>query len=295
VAVVLDPPTADEVNGLRRALGDTSLDRIPPHLTLVPPVNVPAASVGAALAVLRRAAAATPPLRLALGPVVTFAPASPVLYLGVGGDLEGLRRLRDAVFSPPLARPLTWPWVPHVTVADDASPPRIAAATASLDRYAAVAEVDRVVVLEELDHRWVPLADALLGGRSVVATGGLALELTAGRLLGPEGWALVAADAGGAHPCPRRARRTVVVSARREGQLVGVAQAWVDDAGGHVGVFVRPGARRQGVGGHLLAAAESAVVEQGWECPLLAAEGPAGFYRRRSAYSRAAYSKATEE
>ncbi len=293
--MVLDPPVADEVDGLRRALGDTSLGRIPPHLTLVPPVNVPAASVSGALAVLRRAAAATPPLRLTLGPVLTFAPASPVLYLAVGGDLEGLRSLRDAVFSPPLARPLTWPWVPHVTVADDAAGERTEAATAALDRYAAVAEVDRVVLLEEVDHRWAPVADADFGGRAMVATGGLALELTAGRLLDPEGWALVQAEAGGSHPYGRPGWRTMVVTARRERQVVGVARAWIDDAGGHVAVLVAPEARRQGVGGHLLAAVESAVIERGWACPVLQAEGPAGFYRRRSAYSRPAYSKATDE
>ena len=42
VAVVIDPPVADEINGLRRAVRDGALDRIAPHVTLVPPVNVPA-------------------------------------------------------------------------------------------------------------------------------------------------------------------------------------------------------------------------------------------------------------
>ena len=58
VALVLDAPVACEVQGLRRALGDGSLQRIAPHLTLVPPVNVRAGGLDEALAVLRTAASA---------------------------------------------------------------------------------------------------------------------------------------------------------------------------------------------------------------------------------------------
>ncbi len=51
------PPLAEEIDGLRRAFGDRSLGRVPPHLTLVPPVNVAEGDLGQALAVLRAAAA----------------------------------------------------------------------------------------------------------------------------------------------------------------------------------------------------------------------------------------------
>ena len=40
VALLIPPPFDREVDGLRRALDDGSLGRIPAHLTLVPPVNV---------------------------------------------------------------------------------------------------------------------------------------------------------------------------------------------------------------------------------------------------------------
>lgn len=280
VAIVLEPPLADEVNGLRRALGDGSLGRIPPHLTLVPPVNVPAAGLGAALAAVRRAAASATRLRLTLGPVASFAPASPVVYLDVGGALEGLRALRDAVFTPPLARSLTWPWVPHVTVADEASPERVAAAIAALDRYAAVADIDRVVLLEELGQRWRPVADATLGGRSVVGTGGLPVELTRGRLVDPEGLAVLERVGAACLAGPvTDGRDSVVVSAHREGGLVGVGRAWVDAGGGHLAVVVDPANRGQGVGRHVLAALEAAVADAGWPLSALEPLGPPGFYR----------------
>ena len=122
VALLLSSPVADQVDGLRRALGDRTLGRVPAHITLVPPVNVKEADLGRALAVLRAGAAAAPRvLRLRLGAPTSFLPANPVLYLPVDGDLEALAALaalRDRVMVPPLARPLAWPFVPHVTLAD---------------------------------------------------------------------------------------------------------------------------------------------------------------------------------
>ncbi len=50
---------------------------MPAHLTLVPPVNVREDRLGEALAVLRRAAAATRSLTLTLGPPATFLPDNP--------------------------------------------------------------------------------------------------------------------------------------------------------------------------------------------------------------------------
>ena len=80
-------------------------------MTLVPPVNVSVARIPEALALLRRAAASTEPFELTLGPVTSFRPDSPTLYLAVGGDdpdVAALHRLRDAVFEAPLHRELAW-------------------------------------------------------------------------------------------------------------------------------------------------------------------------------------------
>jgi 2'-5' RNA ligase/GNAT superfamily N-acetyltransferase len=296
VALVLDPPVSDAIDGLRRAVGDPSLNRIPPHVTLVPPVNVRADQLSAALARVRAAAASQPgPLHCTLGPPATFLPDNPVLYLEVGGDLERLRTLRDAVFVTPLSRPLSWPWVPHVTLADSADEDRIRAAVAALDRFAVVAAIDRLVLLEETSGRvWVPLADAALGPEVVVGRGGLSLNVTRGRMLDPEGWQMI--DEAGARPAdlseeaacqPGRDFFPIVLTVRREGQVVGVAFAWRADDGGHAAVIVAPAARRQGIGSTALAHLESAVVSAGWAGPVLHAHGPAGFYRARSAYSKA--------
>jgi 2'-5' RNA ligase len=285
VALLLDPPLADEVDGLRRALGDPGLGRIAPHLTLVPPVNVRSPDLPAALSRLRRAAASVPgPLRLTLGPVASFLPENPVLYLAVGGELEGLRTLRDTAFAPPLARQLSWPWVPHVTIADGIDPDRVVAAAAALTRYARVAEVERVVLLEERSGRvWVLLADAALGPPRIVGTGGLALELTRGRIVDPAARQLVGEC--DVEPDAAVPFLPIVITARRDGQVAGIASAWTDPSGGHVAVVVAPEVRHEGVGTHLLAHVEDAARRAGWPYDRLAAVGPDGFYRARSAWA----------
>jgi 2'-5' RNA ligase len=166
VALLVPEPVATEVDGLRRALGDGARGRIPAHLTLVPPVNVPADGVTAAVDVLRTAASTTPPLDLRLGPAATFHPVTPVVHLAVGGDVAGLAALRDRVFRPPLARPLTHPFVPHVTVADDIAEERIPAALAALADYLVDVRIEAVHLLEEgRDRVWRPIADATFSRR----------------------------------------------------------------------------------------------------------------------------------
>jgi 2'-5' RNA ligase len=294
VALLLDPPVAAAVDGLRLAVGDPSLGRVASHITLVPPVNVRADQLGAALGCVRAAAGGQPgPLRLTLGPPATFLPDNPVLYLEVGGDLDALRALRDAVFVAPLERTLSWPWIPHATVADSAEEGRIAAAVTALDRFAVVTTIGRLVLLQEGSGRiWRPLADAALGPPAIVGTGGLALEITTGRTLDPEVLRMI--DEAGATAIESRGRASVsedpplfpiVLSVRREGAVVGAARAWRADDGGHVAVIVAGDVRHQGIGGTLLAHVEAAVTAAGWECPVLHAHGPAGFYQARSGWS----------
>src|SRR5204863_5833580 len=72
-ALLVPEPFAREIDGLRRALGE-NLDRVAPHLTLVPPVNVRVDEINKALSALRRAAAVMQPTTVTLGPAVTLHP-----------------------------------------------------------------------------------------------------------------------------------------------------------------------------------------------------------------------------
>lgn len=263
VALLVPAPVRHEIDGIRRAIGDPAMDRIPPHLTLVPPVNVREDDMDAALAVLRHAAARITPLTLTLGPPATFLPVNPVLYLSVNGaELPQLYRLRNDVFRPPLERKLTWPFVPHVTLADGVEPDRIEQAHQALDHYERTVTFEGVHVLEEREHHtWEPIAEARFEPPSVVGRGapGLELELRvtdvvddATRRWLDERW-----------PSPQR---PLTVTGRRDGTAVGVASGWTNAdlrLANLSELFVDPGARHQGVGTHLLAAFLSAAAERG--------------------------------
>lgn len=283
VAIVVPPPVRAEVDGLRRALGDGGLARIPAHLTLVPPVNVNDNRLAEAVAVLRRAAAAARPFALTLGPVATFHPANPVLYLAVSGDTDPLRRLRDAVFRPPLERHLTWPFVPHVTVADDIDPDRIDGAIVALSSFRATFMADRVHLLEEGEDRvWTPVGDFPFAAPLTVGRGGLPLDLAVSGQLDPEAFAFFNAEwdryaeeihGRGASPIV-----PVAVAARREGEVVAAATGEViGDRAYLASLIVAAGVRGQGVGAHVLARFESAAVEAGatWSTLRTQSGGPA--------------------
>ena len=254
VALLVPPPYDRSVDALRLAVGDPALTRIPPHLTLVPPVNVREDRLDDGLRVLRDAASATTPFELVLGPPTTFLPVNPVLYLDVSGDVEALLALRDRVFTEPLRRELTWPFVPHVTVADEAPPERIEAALAAMASFRVHVAFDRVHLLQEGPGRvWAPIADAPFAEPAVIGRGGLPLELTVTDALDREGVSL-------------KQRRPFAVTARRDGVVVGIAYGSTGDGVTRVEeLVVDEPHRRQGIARHLAAAVRSLAAERGAE------------------------------
>ena len=284
VALLLPSPVAQEVDGLRRAVGDGSLRRIPAHLTLVPPVNVAEARLPEALAVLRTAAALAGPLTLELGPPRSFLPDSPVLYLAVDGDVAEVHALRGRILRDPLARTISWPFVPHVTLADSASREVIEAAVTALGRYRAQVRFDRVHLLRESAGRvWEPIAEALLRPPAVIGRGGLPVELSVTTHLDPESLGFLEQHEG--------VDRPFAVTARRGQRVVGVATGTLTDEVAHLDhLVVDAGQRRQGIGSHVLAAVESLAAEKGCRA-IVADSGPDGvgqaFLRSRGWQSQA--------
>ncbi len=271
VALLIPQPLAAHVDGLRRALGDPALGRVPPHLTLVPPVNVAERDLGHALSLLRTAAAGTEPFTLELGPVTTFHPVTPVCYLAVAGATDALRELRDRVFRAPLHRELTHSFEPHVTVADSMDEARIAPAVAALSGFRATVAFDRVHLLAERrdDERarvWDAIADAPFRAAAVVGRGGLPLEISVHGRPDPEAAALLAVEGAGEGT-------PFAVTAHRDGAVVAAAWGWT--VGGHLEVadlVVVEAARGDGIGRHVLAAIESLAARR--DCTALGIAAP---------------------
>ena len=252
VALLVPAPLDSEIDGMRRALGDGTLGRMPAHLTLVPPVNVREDRLGEAQAELRRAAAATRPFTVTLGPPATFLPDNPTLYLAVAGDDTAVNALRDRVFVDPLARPMTWPFVPHVTLADEAEPDRIEDARAVLADFVVDVRFHRVHLLREGPGRvWSPVADAPFAAPAVIGRGGLPVEITVTEKLDPEAQAL-------AGPVP------LVLTARNDGAVAGYAEGWCRGDTAHLAALVVASDQEHlGVERHLVAAFRSAAADRG--------------------------------
>jgi 2'-5' RNA ligase/ribosomal protein S18 acetylase RimI-like enzyme len=293
VVLLVPEPAAGEIDVLRRALGEADVGRIAPHLTLVPPVNVPEDGFDDALDRLRDAAERTSVLELTLGPPATFLPTNPVLFLGISGDVTEVDRLRDRVFRPPLERALTWPFHPHVTLLDGGDPERIAAALGVLADWTADIVVEGVHLLEERYREdgtrvWEPMAEARFGGPAVVGRGGLELELSVTGALPVDATAFrdQAFDAYDRERFGERWRPVpLAVTARRGGRIVGTADGEVRQNGvaSLSMLVVASDVRGEGVGAQLVAAFGSAAAERGSTELTLRTEagGPSvGFYER---------------
>jgi GNAT superfamily N-acetyltransferase len=233
------------------------------------------ADLPAALARLRAAASAVDgTVSVTLGPPTTFPPPSPVLYLAVGGDVDALATLRHEVFAPPLQRRLDHPFQPHVTLATELPPDRLAAAVSAMAGYRSTATFDRLHLLEERrvgggGRVWRAVADAPFARPVVTGTGGLPLEVAVTALADPEVGAVLAAAGHG--PI---GSTDIVVAARREGRVVGAAALtvgpsatpWVDTGGRParlLAITVVEDDRGTGVGGQLLEQAARAAAEVG--------------------------------
>lgn len=277
MVLLIPPPLDRELNALRRATGDGTYGRVPVHLTLVPPVNLNQERMGDALRVLRQAAEASRPIEVRLGPPATFLPANPVLYLPlVGAGRAAVFDLRERVFRDPLARPLSWPFVPHVTLADEVDPVRIEAAEAALCDYGAEVTFDRVHLLQEMPGRvWEPVADAPFRSPAIVGRGGLPVELHVVRALDPEARRFSDDECAGERLAEGLGEEdpetpNLAVVARREGAIVGTAEGWAREGVAYLSrLVVARDVRGEGVGSHLVAAFETAAVER--DCPRLGA------------------------
>lgn len=163
VALTFPDAEAARLDELRRFFGARSLGRVPPHVTLVPPLERSPSEVWALLGRVARAAHTTAPFSLATQGFGYFVNrrVSGVLPVVEGGtELEALRQALDVGRERRA-------FVPHVTVGDGIEEETARAAQRFAAHYrfeSARPELSLLVAdLRDPRRRWVPLASALLG------------------------------------------------------------------------------------------------------------------------------------
>jgi 2'-5' RNA ligase len=164
VAFGLPEPYTSELQGWRERLGDPNAAGIPPHVTLLPPTELPASSLEEVEEHLRRVAASERPFRMHLRGSATFRPVSPVVFVPLVQGIADCERVESKVRSGLLSRRLSFPYHPHVTVAHDLGEEALDRAFASLASYEAVFEVWGFTLFEQdREGVWRPQRDFPFG------------------------------------------------------------------------------------------------------------------------------------
>jgi 2'-5' RNA ligase len=119
IVVPIPEPWSQLLVDWRAKVGDPQANVVPPHVTLLPPTEVPVADRTAISAHLAEVARCHPPFEMHLSGTGTFSPVSEVVFVTVAKGIGNCELLATDVRSGPLARPLSFPYHPHVTVAHD--------------------------------------------------------------------------------------------------------------------------------------------------------------------------------
>jgi len=164
VAIGLPEPIHSELQGWRERLGDPNAAAIPPHVTLLPPTALQDQVLPDVEEHLRQVAAGEQPFEVHLRGASTFRPVSPVVFVPLVVGISGCERVEAKVRSGPLARSLTFPYHPHVTVAHDLGEAALDRAFAALSSYDASFQVWGFTLFEQgRDRVWRPQRDFPFG------------------------------------------------------------------------------------------------------------------------------------
>jgi 2'-5' RNA ligase len=119
IVVPVPEPWAQLLVDWRAKVGDPQAGEVPPHVTLLPPTEVTVADRTAISAHLAEVARAHPPFDMHLAGTGTFSPVTDVVFVAVARGIGNCEMIANDVRRGPLARALSFPYHPHVTVAHD--------------------------------------------------------------------------------------------------------------------------------------------------------------------------------
>jgi len=142
---------------------DPNFRLIGPHVTVLPPRPLPL-SRKQVLEAVRRVAERTSPFPLTLGRVETFRPVKPVVFVGFRRGTGDLERLHRRLSRAPLCAAEPFPYVPHLTLAQELDDDRLREALA-LSRKVFASSTDLepwladslMVVEQHTASRWITL------------------------------------------------------------------------------------------------------------------------------------------
>lgn len=155
VAVAIPEPHASVLVGWRRRIGDPEADKIPPHVTLLPPTDLGADQLELIEKHLSEAARTVPPFTMRLSGTGTFRPISQVVFVQVSAGIAECELLEEAVRRHPIERELEFPYHPHVTVGHDIADHQLDQAFDGLRDFVGQFSVDHFrMYFQDADGAW---------------------------------------------------------------------------------------------------------------------------------------------
>lgn len=124
IIIAIPEPWVTHLTELRRSLGDEQANRVPAHITLLPPTAVNTRDREALIHHLSTIAQRHQAFTVTLRGSDSFRPVSPVAFVKVDGGAQECTELAEDIRSGILDVDLRFPYHPHVTLAhglDDAS------------------------------------------------------------------------------------------------------------------------------------------------------------------------------
>lgn len=156
VAIAIPEPHGSELQAHRESFGDPLAGSIPTHITLLPPTPVASREADRLQEHLCKVADGQHPFEIHLRGTGTFHPVSPVVFVSIALGISECERLEQAVRSGPLARELTFPYHPHVTVAHDLAQETLQTAFDALSHYDVRFSVRGFSLYEHREGVWRP-------------------------------------------------------------------------------------------------------------------------------------------
>lgn len=164
VSIAVPEPYGRLLQQCRAGFGDPAAHAIPTHITLLPPTEVDRAGLPACREHLAAVAAGARPFGLRLAGTGTFRPLTPVVYVRLAEGAADCAGLQERVRVGPLARPLPFPYHPHVTVAHGIAEEALDRAQRELAGFTATWSVTGFALYEQgSDGIWRPEGDYPFG------------------------------------------------------------------------------------------------------------------------------------
>lgn len=167
VAIAVPEPWGGQLQDYRTALGDTTAEGIPTHITLMPPFEVAPDQMPEIEQHLAQASAQNSAFKVHLRGTGTFRPVSPVVFVVVVEGISQCEQLAFSVRRGPLACELQFPYHPHVTIAHHLDDAHLDKAFSELATFECEFEVDYFsLYVHDSRTGWQPTRHFSLTARS---------------------------------------------------------------------------------------------------------------------------------